>query len=426
MSFEKYRLPNFKEVTPTPETLKNFSDARANVVLGSAIFAFTMMRCEYIFTHDIPTAGACVHDERNIIYFNPDFMDKVLKNSKQRAFVLVHELDHIFFMHQRRAIDMAYNHQVWNEATDFCINLRGAGVYKDEHGVRRVEERYSKYFEMPEIGLYDEKYLGMSSDEIYQHLMKNPEDSPSGGGKQNHGNGGTDLDVLLGNGGSVQQQAKNVQTMHSAVVFAEQSNQIGKNEGDLARAVRDMAKPTISWQDKFVAAVQSSVKVRPTYNHLSRRSSVDGGVVFPTYTGMKVNVVFGVDSSGSMGEDDYRKVLGELKGLLEQFESWTVHLVCCDMKLYEIGVYSSEDHQTFEDIDFEMKGLGGTDMAPIARHADYLMALGEDIDACIVLTDGYIDVGELDNAFPREIKNLVITTRNHNLEFINAESIAVK
>lgn len=424
---------SYTEVESDDELDRMFTEARVNVVLGSAIYAFTLARCEYIYTRDLDTAGACVHDDRNIIFINPEFFRNELKNSKQRAFLLIHELDHIFFMHQSHCNDMGYDHRIFNEAADYMINLATAGVYLDANKNRAVSQKYQGYFEMPDIGLYDERFLGMGCDEIYRILIKeNPQGS--GGGKKTvvvagsgSGSGKKDLDVFFGNGGSHQQQSKNSQTSAAAVVFAQQSNQIGDNEGALVDRIRDMHKPVVNWTDKLCALVQSSVRERPTYNRLSRRSSTDGnGVIFPTFTGNSVNVLFGFDSSGSMGVEDYAKVAGELQGILEQFDSWNLHLVCCDVKLYELGQYSSENQDTFADIDLDIKGGGGTLMGAIAKHASRLMEDdGVHLDACIVVTDGYIDVHELDTAFPRDTTNIVITTRNNNLEFSNAECIAI-
>lgn len=427
---------SYIEVMPDDELLEMFTEARTNIVLGSSLYAYTLGRCEYIYTYDISTAGACVHDERNIIFINPDFFKKELKNRKQRAFLIVHELDHIFFEHQSHCIEMCYDHGTFNEAADYFINLATAGVYLNENGSRCEGKKYKLYFEMPEIGLYDERFLGMGSDEIYRILIDEKKKNPSpnnqaggsGSGSGSAGGNGKKLDVFFGNGGSHQKKSANAQTTAAAVVFAQQNNAIGENEGNLVNRINEMHKPVISWTDKLCALVQSSVRERPTYNRISRRSCCDGdGVIFPTFTGNCINVLFGFDTSGSMGQNDYAIVAGELQGILEQFDSWNLHLVCCDVKLHEIGYYSSEDQDTFSDISLDIRGGGGTDMSPIAKQARYLTEVeGVTLDACIVVTDGDIIVRDLDDAFTTEITNIVVSTRKHNkLEFKNAECITI-
>lgn len=322
---DNMRLPDYKEVPVTEELQRLFMEARTNVVLGSSIYAYTMMRCEYIFTRDlpIPTAAACVHDDRNIIYIDPDFFTKVLTNRKQRAFVLLHEIDHIFFMHQNHCINMGYDHKTYNKATDYFINPSLAGVYLDERGNKKYNERYRSYFEMPSVGLYDEKFIGWSSDAIYEYLMEEQKNKEQEGGEGSGDGSGEELfDMFSGNGGSKSQQIRNIQAAQAAVTFAEQSNSIGEGEGQLVGRIRNLAKPVVDWTSRLMALVQSSTKIRPTYNRLSRRSNTSGdGVIFPSYTGNKISVFFGFDTSGSMGESDYRIVAGELQGILTQFES---------------------------------------------------------------------------------------------------------
>lgn len=427
----KLELPKFEEVPMTAELQQLLMEARTNVVLGSSIYAYTMMRCEYIFTRDlpIPTAASCVHDDRNIVFIDPDFFTKILTNRAQRAFVLLHEIDHIFFMHQKHCIDLSYDHETYNRAADYFINLSLSGIYL-ENGVRKQNQKYRSYFEMPSCGLYDEMFIGWSSDKIYEYLLENP-DHGSGSGQGiagEDGDNGKLFDVFMGNGGSRSQQIKNIQSALAAVAFAEQSNGIGEGEGELVDRIKGLAKPVVDWTERLTALVQSSTKIRPTYNRLSRRSNTSGdGVIFPSYTGNKISVFFGFDTSGSMGESDYRVVAGELQGILTQFDAWDVHLVCCDMSITPVGDYSSEDGDTFEDVQLNIRGGGGTLMGYLPKEACRRMEEeGVVYDAIIVVTDGHIDVPDLDNAFPKETTNIVVTTRNHGLEFKNAESISIK
>lgn len=424
----KLELPKFKEVPMTEELSRLLMEARTNIVLGSSIYAYTMMRCEYIFTYDlpIPTAAACVHDDRNIVFLHPDFFSKTLTNRAQRAFVLLHEIDHIFFMHQQHCIDLAYDHKTYNKAADYFINLSASGVYLDNNGVRRENSKYRSYFEMPSIALYDEKFLGWSSDKIYEYLLENPDHGQGSG----QGDGGEDglFDIFCGNGGTKEQKMKNIQTAQAAVVFAEQSNSIGEGEGNLVNRIKGLAKPVVDWTERLTALVQSSTKIRPTYNRLSRRSNTSGdGVIFPSYTGNKIRVFFGFDSSGSMGESDYRVVACELQGILTQFDAWNIDIVSCDTRVVPVGDYSSEDGDTFSDIDLQFTGGGGTRMGFIPKEAvRRIEEFGEPYDAIIVVTDGEIHVSDLDESFPQDTTNIVISTRNQKLEFKNAEYISVK
>jgi predicted metal-dependent peptidase len=420
MPHDSTSLPDFKPVEQTEDLTRLLMEARTQVVLGSSIYAYTMMRCEYIFTRDLPykTAASCVHDDRNIVFFDPDFFREELANKKQRAFVLLHELDHIFFHHQEHCIEMSYDHKTFNRAADFYINLSLSGVYLDGNGLRKTNPRYTSYFERPSCGLYDEFFLGWGSDKIYEYLIKNP---------KNKANSSEQFDIFLGNGGSKQQKMRNIQTASAALVAAQQSNSIGENEGDLVRRITELSKPVVDWQSKVTALVQSSTKIRPTYNKVSRRSSTDGGdgVIFPVYNGNKIKVFFGFDSSGSMGPSDYKVVASELQGILTQFDAWDLDLVSCDVACSWVGSFSSEDGDSFDDIEITFTGGGGTLMGKLPEEA-YRVSdeTGEMYDVIIVVTDGRVEVNNLDESFESSTTNIVITTQIP-LELKNAESISI-
>lgn len=428
---EKFDFQDITAIEITPDIENAFTEARTNIVLGASIYAYAMMRCDYIFTHDIPRAASVVHGDQNLVLLNPDFFMKVLKNSNERAFVIVHEIDHIFFEHHNIMHENGLDVEIFNQATDHFINIGLSGIYIDERGKTQTNARYTKYFTMPVSGIRDLKYTGWDLMRIYEDLLEEKEesDSDNGDGASGGDSAGQDagFDVMLGDGGSHQQAAKNRQTMQAAVAFAEQTNQIGSEEANLARRIRAMAKPTITWTDRLTAQMQASIRLRPTYNRISRRSAPNDGVIFPTYTGNQINVVFGIDVSGSMGDADFRKIAGEFQGILDQFDAWNVHVVSCDMTLDVVGCFNSvDDSQSINILNMNFRGGGGTNMAPIAEYAKELLDLGERIDAVLVLTDGYIDVHPLDDAMPRDTTNIVVTTRNEIGAMKNAESIHVK
>lgn len=248
-----------------------------------------------------------------------------------------------------------------------------------------------------------------------------------GGQDPNQGQGGNQGD-MFGDGGSAAGERQNMQSLQAAVVSAQQNNGIGCNEGNIARIVEEMAKPKIDWTDKVYAAMRSTERVETTYTRLSRRSYIDPetgeGVVFPTYFSRKLRIVFGADSSGSMGRDDFMRAKAELAGVLRFFDSWDLYFVTCDMKLHYGGYYSTENSEEFEDVDVTFNGGGGTDMSPIARFAAEKHA-EEPIDVCLIISDGYIDADVVDQAWPEGMVNLFLSTRVRDIEMRNADVIYV-
>lgn len=409
-----------------PEWRESVSNARMAVTMATPLFAYKMYQCEIHFTLDISTAAATVVAGKNLIYINPLFFDFKLTNDKQRAFVLLHEVDHIFLMHIGRQTDMGYHPELWNVATDYFINLHGSGTYKAKDGSIKTDTKYTKYLERPSFVLYDERFAGMDSDEIY-HLLLEENDGDADAAAAAHGGGGRPMDddasgqMPLDSVGEEHpdnaQISRNQRTTAAAVAKAEAEKTIGDCEGDIVTMLTEMFKPKISWKDQLATVVETSSKERNTYNRVSRRSQ--GDILFPSKTGQTINVVFGIDSSGSMSQLDYQDGAGELYGVLEDFESWTLDLVSCDVRAHSIGQYASEDDDTFQDMRLEMVGGGGTDMTSIVEYAQDKYDEGEEVNACIIITDGYLPPIQHDTD-DFEVIVVVTTNGNRNLTLDNA------
>lgn len=427
---------------------------KTHVVLGSMMFAFTLTKVELMMAEELPNgspACAIVHNDRNVICFTEDGFTKFCKTSQERAFVLIHELFHVFFQHHNRRIDMNYHPLIWNYATDYYINLKVSGIYTNQSGAILNDERYRKHFSAPrnDIGesnmLYDEKYVNMTCDEIYDSLVQdmeknkdNPDAQPidmSGyNGADDMGENGS-LSDIIGNGGTEEKKRENTQTLAGAATASKMgmsdNDWAGSAEGSMIRMVEAMMKPVIPWTDKFENAIRSNIKTRTTYNKWNKMSAVGDGIIFPTYTGETVNLVYGVDSSGSMTQDAHAEARGELYGLLDSLDGWTVSVACCDTQLHDMGTFSNEDGDEFDDIQFKMQGLGGTSLSPLLDYADRIENDTEEVSAVVIVTDGYFDGSELDTAIKKRGDNvpvIVVIVRDGDQTFRmnNAEVIFVK
>lgn len=436
MSNEDNKLPEsltyFPSIIPDDEIksewAQEMSKCRTMIAVASPMLAYFLFRCEFHWTHDemIQTAAAMPWNGKNHLFFNPTFfMDGAgLKSSEERSFVVLHEMFHIFLEHVGRATDQGYDRQLWNIATDYVINLTCSGVYKDEDENVKYAERYTKYLHVPEGCLFDERFIGMSSDEVY-HLLLEENDQDAGKAVESVlGEGQGAMDGVADVQPTKEETGNNRRAASAGVATAEQQNGIGENEGNLVKTIAGMSKPVVCWEDELQEAVQHSTKERSTYSRLSRRQGL-GGVVFPSQTGQRISGVFGFDSSGSMTQDDYADVVGELSGILDSFEAWDLTVLSCDTKAYVIGDYSSDDDDDISTMKLEAKGIGGTVLLPLVEYANGLLDEGEEINFCIIVTDGGFHESELDPYFSEELKNIVVVTRggNTSLQMENAKVI---
>lgn len=420
-------LPSVDD-NPTEVSKQNLITTRVDLVRLFPFMSFLIMSSTYFFSKDIPTMCATTIGG-NKIYVNEDFLNTLTR--KERAFVIAHEILHIFLEHVGRATERAYHPKLWNVAADFMINSF-------------LKELENTSIEMPKMGLYDEKYKGMSADEIYHKLLEeNDNDPDKAAGEYGGGDPSDDMDGDGGGGSpwdkddntprpfdhigrepmSESEKVENHQKISASLA---QSNidaikAMGKGYADLIRQLESLVESVIPWQSVLREFITSNSKNRYTYDRVSRKT-YHGGVVFPTMTGDDVNLVFGVDTSGSMSEKDLTEAMSELHSICEEFDNWCVDLVSCDTHAHSIGEYFSEEGDDFTTIDKGLIGGGGTDMTPIVEYSN---EKDENIPSvCVIVTDGYIpEIEEID-----EIPVICIVTNdgNQDLELENAVVISMK
>lgn len=412
----------FNKLPMTDKMERALSEARVNVTLASSMLSYQMFKCDIFYTDDpiIKTAGAIVLKNRNVIAINPEWWLNTLKDTKERAFVLLHEVLHIFLDHGSRRVEMGYIHNIHNLATDYNINPTCKGESKDSNGNIITNERYAQYVSMPVSGgLYEKKWVGVSSDQIYKEMI---EDLEKQGIDPNGYDGGGFDDVLDPEEDVTAQVRRNIQTAIASIEHAKQTNGIGDNELSLVKRFYELATPKIKWTERISVQIERSIQLYTTYNRISRRS---GEICFPTYQGEHVKVFYGIDSSGSMSSKDTKDSLTELYGLLQQYDSWEIDVYTCDASAHLIGEFNSDEHPSFLDNGIDIIGGGGTKMEVMLNQCEDLVYSGEkEYNICIIATDGFIP---LCDDITISIPSVFVVTENgnKNLRMVNSEVIHV-
>ena len=361
----------------------------------------------------IKTAGMGLFPKPHIV-INPEFWLKLTR--KQRNFVMIHEVLHAFFEHHGRARENNYHHELWNVATDFVINAYIIEMMNDTGGV----------LAKPEDILYETQYSGWTADRVYHKLLKDDDNDASKAAKRYNadgtGSGPKPLDDVSNQSMTPEEANKMKQEIAAGINAAEMGGSsigIGTGMGNIMRAIKDLLEPKIHWTSLLQEFIVKAARNTRTYNRLSRRTS--GRVVFPSTTGDHVGLVFGVDTSGSMSQNDLKEAATELNAICEGFESWNVEFVTCDTYAELVDEYNSEDGDDFSSIKTEFRGGGGTLMGPMVEFAN---ESDSEPAVCIIVTDGYIPEDELDGKV-EDVPTIVIVTSegNKDLKLKNCEII---
>ena len=414
--------------------------SKIDIVRKFPFLGHLIMTTEWIFSDEVVAMGATTIPS-NQVHISENFIlnkvtDMPVPTRKHVNFIVIHEMLHIFLEHIGRQVERTYNPDLWNVATDYMINLY-------------IEALNSNILLRPEWVLFDTRFTDKSADEIYQILLDEndgdakqaaranganvdddgedgqdgDEDGQDGDGQGNgQGNGqgqGKQKSAGKGNGQrpvdhvSAEQQSDQSKTCNGQQISAAMNtcpdggSSMGNGAMELINRLNDIIESVIPWQDVLSEFVTSSAKNRSTYNRISRRST--GGICFPTMDGNAINICYGIDSSGSMGSKDYLDANSEIAGILESFDDWVANIITCDTNVHTIGMYASEEDDTFDDIDMNIVGGGGTNMGVMVDYVNNDID-EEDLPACLVIvTDGYIPPTP-----PSEIPTIILVTTNGN------------
>lgn len=128
------------------------------------------------------------------------------------------------------------------------------------------------------------------------------------------------------------------------------------------------------------------------------------------------NIIVMIDTSGSMSDDDVREGLSGVKNIIEKDRH-------CFTTVLEVdaGVEKEYEVNRVKDIQFDIKGRGGTRLFPGLERAKEL-----NCDVCLAFTDGYVeDINAISRKYlPKKI--IWVITKNGQADHVNRTGYVVK
>ncbi len=350
-----------------------------------------------LMSKDVPVAAT---DGKNLI-INPDtFFNYSLK---ERVFIFSHEVVHNVFddvglLHRMKGstnvectdgTTFPYSPEIMQKAMDYRINAL------------LVE---SKIGTMPKDALYDPEIAKAKEGvfDIYGRVYKQDKDNggkgPQGPGQGNgQGKNGFDPQGLLPPGNSTGQSPsaaagqRNSQQWAVEVAAAQTLESMrcrGHLPGSLAHMFADILDPKIPWTD-HIQAILNRCTGSGAYNwRKPDRRFITRDLYMPSKSGFSSGwlVVWG-DTSGSIGENDLNKYLGELSGVLGDLKPERLTVIWCDARIHHVDeVTDTEDLRHIK-----ARGVGGRGGTSVEPVFDWIAEQrGETPDAFIGFTDGEV------------------------------------
>ena len=326
--------------------------AKIDLMTKSVFLSTICLSLKHSFTDAVPTAAT---NGLSIIY-NPDFLNGL--TAEERTGLLAHEVWHVAFNHLSRV--GSRDKMIWNKAGDYVINfmLTTAG------------------FTIPKGGLYDPRFKEMSTEEVYEIIKEEPDDS----------HGGSDFDVdLLDPPPGLDPKDVNDKITDMIIKAQMQSKMANKEKseipGEISRAIDDLINPKLPWYEILQRFMSDLVK--DDYSWAKPNKRFYPNYYLPSQQSYTIGeIVVAIDTSGSVTTDELTEMLSEIESIRETFKPNKLSIIDCDSKIHNIHNIEKYDNI----LDLEFSGYGGTDFQPVIEYCNE-----SNPEVLIYFTDLYAD-----------------------------------
>jgi len=332
----------------------------------------------------------------NLVY-NPHWVtaqtDTIMKAG------ISHEVMHVCLKHLVRL--GTRDPKIWNIAVDAAVN-----------------EVLSHTFRLPDGWVRIQQMAQKCSEEIYDWIIKNAKTykMPVSGGFDSHIFGQDEGDTTgqgkKGQSGQIQGGAKNspfyqsgqqpfdtARAVREAYNFAKSQ---GKLPAGIDRLFADILNPQLDWKDVLRKYIVQVIPHDFSYTKPSKKS-YSVGYYMPMIKREHIELCIGVDSSGSISEEEYAEFLTEIYAMCRQFECLKATVIICDAAVQEV----MEIDENFDPYCVKGRGYGGTDSRPVYDWLEENKG-AETVKLLVYFTDGYINIPDKEYSFP----TLWIVTKN--------------
>ena len=346
---------------------ERITQSRVRLLLTKPFFGQLAVRLKIEDASDyLPTAAT---DGRRFM-FNRDFVNSL--TDEMLDFLVGHEVLHCVFDHMQARGDR--KPMLYNAAADYNINMT---LVEQSIGKPITEDK----LQGGKICL-DWKYTGKNSYEIYDDLLKNQEDAKGMDVHMNELEPGEDGE---GEGQGVEMSEEEKKQLSDEIKQATIQAAQAAGEGvpdSIKRLISELVAPKMDWREILRTQLESSIRSDFTFMRPSKRS---GDVIFP---GMnkdeQLDIAVALDTSGSISPVMLRDFLSEVQGIMDQYQSYKVHVFQFDTGVYGADTFTSDDGRSMNE--YELKGGGGTDFDVVFN---YMEEYSIEPDQLVMFTDGY-------------------------------------
>lgn len=392
-------------------------------------FSYILLNLNFIEDEDgryfPPDNRTMAVDNHGNIYWTPEFVEKL--DEQELRGVLVHEVLHICLRHLDRT--GSRNRKLFNVANDILVNYYALkqGYRLPKGGI--MPNTYDHTFEFTtNKGTKKHTIKGLdykSSEEVYEEIYKilkeAKKDKGGGsdgvpgnqGGSPDNGDDVVDIEMVDGHqpfdehiygdgeqpkdeedesGGRGRRKIRISPDDLNRIVSeaANHAKRQGKLPVGMERLVENLLDSQINWKEKLYKYIVSQIPFDFSWSLPSKKSAALG-IYLPRPVKESVQLLFHVDTSGSMREEELAQALGEMQSILSVFSNVKIDVLVGDAEIQNAFTLTNENVDDILEFSKELKGGGGTDHQHVF---EYVEENYEDAKILICFTDGYTSFPE--------------------------------
>jgi predicted metal-dependent peptidase len=316
-------------------------------------------------------------------YYCTEFINSL--DDDELVFLFGHEVGHCVYNHMGRRGDR--DPGLWNMAGDYLIN--------DMLITNNVGKKITK---VPI--LWDPKYRDMTAEEVYDELFKNAvkvqvtldmhldgsgeEGEDADGEGKNKGKGSDGKSGSSGIKIDDETMKKIKDEVKEAVLQSAQAAGAGNTPVGIKRLIQQFTAPKMRWQDLLQIQLESSLKNNYSFTRPSRKAWHTGAVLPGMLPAEHLDVCIAIDMSGSISESMAQDFLSEVKGMMDMYTTYSIHVFCFDTEVYNPVTFTDDSGEDIHE--YEPQGGGGTDFDCAFR---YMKDNDITPKQFVMFTDGY-------------------------------------
>jgi predicted metal-dependent peptidase len=375
---------------------EDLSKIGKQLMLSEPFYGVFLSTLNKVVRKDVPTAGVCLQGINYQLAVNEEFWNS-LPGDKPKIGLLKHELLHICFNHLLDRDDYP-DQELHNVAADIEIN-------------QYIAEEYYPSKDLLLPSSYPELNLPLKAGtKVYYGLLKQALESGASPKLQQL------MDGLKGEGlhptwsefdGLSEADAKLAKSQLEHQIKEILKSQSDKGRGfvpsELESFIDDIlaeSEPSYDWRSYFrkFAGTSTRVYTKKTRRKLNKRFQENPALKIKT----KKNILVGIDTSGSVLNEDLARFFAEIHHMYKT--GVTITVAEGDAAIHNVWEYKGEMPNS-------VTGRGGTNMNPFIHYFNE----HKEYNSLIILTDGFIGENKIKSFKPTL---MVITPNGESLDVI--------